>query len=365
MDGGYLMPAVGSASALARSSGSPSPLMAGADSISQANYIAAQLRQSNRHLIGLERILAQNQGNRAFVVAGKGISNARKRYLEILQAYQHAYHVAFGNDPDSTGLSDWKIYVASGVGFSTIVSAALELYEYIIGKLEPETQTQLAAQQNVAYAMNQATAAHQAGDLATYRQWLAVAKSASRDIRNFSGLGDDAPPPPAIDPSTGLPVSSTPPPSGYGPSPQPISTLPYILSAVGSVSLAPFGGGPPQGWDTLDETSGGTVPITPAAEDSSYFIPGSSFSDVVYNAATGSISPAQSAAIQEQETQQLIQAGASPQTAAQQSASDVNATLKLNNAAPSQSWLAWLQKNWWMVAAGAAGIFVLPKLLDR
>lgn len=174
-------PVVGSASQLAASSSAPPPSAAGSDSVSQSNYTAAQLRQCNTHLIALEQMLAQNvSANPNFVQTMSGpIQNARSRYTKILQAYIYAYGTAFGSAPDTTGLEQWQIYVAAGVGIAAIAAAAYELYQYITGVLEPQAQAQVAATQNATYAMNQAKAAQQAGDSATAAQWLGVAQAAS------------------------------------------------------------------------------------------------------------------------------------------------------------------------------------------
>lgn len=57
----------------------------------------------------------------------------------------------------------------------------------------------------------------------------------------------------------------------------------------------------------------------------------------LWNASTGTLSDSQKAALEAQQTQNEITAGADPTTAATQAASDVTAALKLNNADPSQA----------------------------
>ena len=52
-----------------------------------------------------------------------------------------------------------------------------------------------------------------------------------------------------------------------------------------------------------------------------------SLSDLLYNAWTGNVSPGQVQSLQQSETSSLIQAGADPNTAAAQAATDVNTTL--------------------------------------
>jgi hypothetical protein len=90
---------------------------------------------------------------------------------------------------------------------------------------------------------------------------------------------------------------------------------------------------------TTSTYDGLSVPQGSTQDDSSnYFIPGSSFTDILSNALTGTLTQGQADALQQNETSQLIQAGANPSAAATQSQSDVNTVLTMNNAAPSQAW---------------------------
>lgn|SRR5487761_22639 len=159
----------------------PSVLGSSPDSVSQSNYIAAQLRQANSDLITLEQSLIQanNSGNKNYVTQmGPSIQNARGRYETILKSYIYAYGLAFGNPPDTTGLAQWQVYLGAGAALGVILIAAYELNNYL-ANVKLQAQTQLASAQNSAYAMQQASAAQAAGDTATAQQWLQTAQSAS------------------------------------------------------------------------------------------------------------------------------------------------------------------------------------------
>jgi len=162
--------------------------VAAGDSISQANLIAAQLRQANASLIALEQSLVTNQGNPDYVKQmAPGIQNARSRYGQILQAYIYAYGVAFGNPPDTTGLSQWAVYIGAGVALAAVLAAAYEINNYI-GYLKQQQSNITLALQNSAYAMQQCHAAQQAGDTASAAQWCAIAQQMASSVPSGSGF---------------------------------------------------------------------------------------------------------------------------------------------------------------------------------
>lgn len=94
-------------------------------------------------------------------------------------------------------------------------------------------------------------------------------------------------------------------------------------------------------------------------------------SDFLWNAATGTLSSDQKAALQQQETQGIIQAGGDPSQAASQAASDVTTVLTQNNADPSQAsifnnpGLSNLFKYVEYAAIAVAAYFVLKLVLNR
>jgi hypothetical protein len=108
-----------------------------------------------------------------------------------------------------------------------------------------------------------------------------------------------------------------------------------------------------------------STPLMAAApdnsSDSNYFIPGSTFGEILDNALTGTLTQGQSAAIQQNETSGLIQAGMNPSAAATQAQSDVNTVLTMNNAAPSQAWswasLSTLEKG--LIIGGGGLVLIL------
>lgn len=81
-------------------------------------------------------------------------------------------------------------------------------------------------------------------------------------------------------------------------------------------------------------TSAGFAELGPAGNFSDFYQaylsppPGTNLSSLAYNAATGNLSAAQVAALQQQEEQSLVAAGAAPADAATQSAGDVTDTLQ-------------------------------------
>lgn len=91
----------------------------------------------------------------------------------------------------------------------------------------------------------------------------------------------------------------------------------------------------------------------------------SSLYNVLYSAATGDVSPDQVNQLTQDETSNLIQAGADPSTASSDAANDVNTTLATysgtgglgltwTGAAPGQSFTSaatsWLKANWIWIA---------------
>ncbi len=129
-------------------------------------------------------------------------------------------------------------------------------------------------------------------------------------------------------------------------------------------------------WLTGQCTPGTTLLACSAALDaanaSNYvFVPGGGVGGVVYNAATGDVSPAQKAALVQQGAASLVAAGADPGTAAAQAESDVSDTLDTfsgpgafgvtwtganpaTNAVGSTG--SWLADNWAWLALGGVGI---------
>jgi hypothetical protein len=72
---------------------------------------------------------------------------------------------------------------------------------------------------------------------------------------------------------------------------------------------------------------GGTIAANPVPTLESPFVPGSSNGSILWNAATGTLSPTQVVNLQNQESAELVQAGMSPADAAAAASSDVNTTL--------------------------------------
>jgi hypothetical protein len=93
--------------------------------------------------------------------------------------------------------------------------------------------------------------------------------------------------------------------------------------------------------------------------------PGSSFGDVIYNAATGNVSPSQVAQIKQQQTSSLIQAGMDPSSAQAQAESDVNTALQ-SFSAPGAFEINWMGgqpggANWLTTAAQSVDpVFGIP-----
>ena len=114
------------------------------------------------------------------------------------------------------------------------------------------------------------------------------------------------------------------------------------------------------------------------------FVPGGGIPGVLFNAATGNISPAQKQALIQQQTQNMIAAGADPATAAAQAQQDVTTVLTTysgpgafgvpwTGADPSQAWTTqaanWLQTAdpsfglpmWLWLAGGGFVILLLTR----
>ena len=176
-----------------------------------------------------------------------------------------------------------------------------------------------------------------------------------RHRRRFRGLGQSSPGVPALDPTTGLPVNTMPPPvTSYGPTPSTVFDFGY------NPPPSPVAGilGPALS-DIL-------LPSSESGESGSGLgIPGSTTGQILANAASGTLTSGQSQAIPQQETAGLIQAGMDPAAAAAQSQSDVNAALTEAGAAPSQAWWNLTDEfgsltpfSWVLIAGGAAAALI-------
>ncbi|HXU18976.1 MAG TPA: hypothetical protein VN788_00175 [Verrucomicrobiae bacterium] len=173
-----MVPLIGSAAQLATP-----------DTMSQANLIAAQLRQANSRLIALEQSLITNMGNQDYQNQLRpGVNTARARYEKILNAYIYTYGAVFGNPPDTTGLEQWAIYIGAGIiALGTLLAAAYEINKYIDVLQEQQSNITLSAQ-NTAYAEQQCHAAQAAGDTDGANRWCAVAQSSAASTAQKSGF---------------------------------------------------------------------------------------------------------------------------------------------------------------------------------
>jgi hypothetical protein len=105
----------------------------------------------------------------------------------------------------------------------------------------------------------------------------------------------------------------------------------------------------------------------PASGDSSFFVPGSSVGDVLYNAVYGNLSPNQQANLVAQEQASLVQAGTPPAAAVQQAQTDVTDTLDTVTA-PGAFGVTWTgaapdQPGFPSAAASAAGSAIANTLV--
>lgn len=151
----------------------------GAEDRSQYDLAGNMLRQANTTLKTMEQQYQQAAPGTYPAAIGSGLIEARQRYTQLLQAYIYAYGVAFG-PPDTAGLQQWQIYVATGVGIAVVVAGIYELNKFLNNQ---QTQMQaalvqananVAQQSNITYAQQQLSAAQASGDQAAIDQWTAV-----------------------------------------------------------------------------------------------------------------------------------------------------------------------------------------------
>ena len=144
-----------------------------------------------------------------------------------------------------------------------------------------------------------------------------------------------------------------------------------LLGQAGAATIAP---------------AGTAATLSLAQSVSSWLSSLPSFSDFLYNAATGNLSQNQVDQLQAEEQAALVKAGASPAAATQQAQQDVSAVLATftapgafgitwTGAAPGgPNWLtqaaddtagglSWLEANWPWLALGAVGIWWFSKQL--
>jgi hypothetical protein len=164
---------------------------------------------------------------------------------------------------------------------------------------------------------------------------------------------NSAPPPPPIDPTTGLPTTTAipmPGPSSYGPTPTTVFNWGY--NPAPSIAAGILG-------PSLSAT---LLPPSESGESGTGLtIPGSTPEEVAANAMTGTLTTAQVASINANNAAACAAAGGDPTACAQQSAADTNAVLTTEGAAPSQAW--WSNPEVWLALGG--GVLMLVLVMRR